>query len=98
MSVCVSLHSGAWLPQTGFADVGPKVLIRYYDHSDGGQFLYWCLSFGEDDKSPTYQRRGVAKCAKGIQNANFCNGQKLTHSPTREEKHAEQETPLHYTH
>ena len=39
----------------------------------------------------------MAKCAKGIQNAHFSNGQKLTHSPAREEKHAEQETPLHYT-
>ena len=28
----------------------------------------------------------------------FLRGQKLTHSPAREEKHAEQETPLHYTH
>ena len=40
----------------------------------------------------------MAKCDKGIQNAHFSNGQKLTHSPTREEKHAEQETTLHYTH
>ena len=28
----------------------------------------------------------------------FAKGQKLTHSPAREEKHAGQETPLHYTH
>ena len=40
----------------------------------------------------------MAKFAKDIQNANFSKGQKLTHSPSREEKHAEQETPLHYTH
>ena len=40
----------------------------------------------------------MAKCAKGMQNALFSNGQKLTHSPTREEEHTEQETPLHYTH
>ena len=38
----------------GFADVGPKVLIRYYYHSYGAQFLCWHLSFGEDGKSPTY--------------------------------------------
>ena len=36
--------------------------------------------------------------AKDIQNAHFSKGQKLTHSPAREEKHAEQETPLQYTH
>ena len=82
----------------GFADLGPKVLIRYYYHSYGAQFLCWRLSFGEDGKSATYQRGGVAKCAKGTQNAHFSNGQKLTHSPTREEKHVEQETPLYYTH
>ena len=37
-------------------------------------------------------------CAKGIQNAHFSKGQKLTHSPAHLEKHAGQETPLHYTH
>ena len=40
----------------------------------------------------------MAKCVKGIQNANFSNVQNLTHTPGREEKHAEQETPPHYTH
>ena len=38
----------------GFADVEPKVLIRYYYHSYGAQFLCWRLSLGEDGKSPTY--------------------------------------------
>ena len=38
------------------------------------------------------------KYAKGIQNAHFSRGQKLTHSDAREEKHAEQVTPLRYTH
>ena len=28
----------------------------------------------------------------------LAKGQKLTHSPAHEEKHAGQETPLHYTH
>ena len=37
-------------------------------------------------------------CAMGIQNTRFSNGQKLTHAPARKETHAEQETPLHYTH
>ena len=50
-----------------------------------------------DGKRPTYYRGGVAKCAKGIQNAHFAKGQKLTHSPAHEEKHVGQETPLHYT-
>ena len=54
MSVCVSLQSRAWLPRTGFADVGPKVLIRYYYHSYDTQFLCWRLPLGEDGKSPTY--------------------------------------------
>ena len=82
----------------GFADVGPKVLIRYYYHSYCAQFLCWRLSFEEDGKRPTYCWEGVAKCAKGIQNARFSKGKKLTHSPAHEEKHAGQETPLHYTH
>ena len=53
---------------------------------------------GITSRSPTYQRGGVAKCAKGIQNACFSTEQKLTHAPAREEAHAEQETPLHYSH
>ena len=39
----------------------------------------------------------MAKCAKGIQTPIFAKGQKLTHSPAHEEKHAGQETPLLYT-
>ena len=39
----------------------------------------------------------MAKCAKGIQNAHFAKGQRLTHSPAHEEKHAGQETPLLHT-
>ena len=52
--LCVSHFSprrGSRRP--GFADVGPKLLIRYYDHSYGAQFLWWRLSLGEDGKSPT---------------------------------------------
>ena len=82
----------------GFADLGQKAPIRYYYHFYGAQFLCWRLSFEEDSKSPTYSRGGVAKCAKGIQNAHFSKSQKLTHNPPHEEKHAGQETPLHYTH
>ena len=40
----------------------------------------------------------MAKCAKGIQHADFSEDQNLKHSPARKEKHAEQETLLHYTH
>ena len=79
----------SWRPV--FADVGPKVLIRYFYHFYGAQFLRWRLSLGEDGKTHT-------RCAEGIQNAHFSNGQKLTHSPARVEKHAGHETPLHYTH
>ena len=53
--LCVSHFSprrGSRRP--GFADVGPKVLNRYYHHSYGAQFLCWRLSLGEDGKSPTY--------------------------------------------
>ena len=40
----------------------------------------------------------MAKCAKGMQNARFSSRQKISQEPPREEKHAEQEPPLHYTH
>ena len=40
----------------------------------------------------------MAKCAKGIQNAIFPSSQPLTHSPAREEKHAEEKKSVHYTH
>ena len=53
--LCVSHFSsrrGSRRP--GFADVGRKVLIRYYYHSYGAQFLCWGLSLGGDGKSPTY--------------------------------------------
>ena len=33
-----------------------------------------------------------------IQTGHFSKGQKQTHTPAHEEKHAEQEKPLHYTH
>ena len=47
---------------------------------------------------PTYWRGGVATCAEGIQNAHVSKGQKLTHPSAHVEKHAGQETSLHYTH
>ena len=40
----------------------------------------------------------MAKCAKGMQNAHITNRQKLLHSPSHEEKHVAQDTPVHYTH
>ena len=40
--------------RSGFADIGPKVLIRYYYHSYSAQFPCWRLSLGEDGKRPTY--------------------------------------------
>ena len=51
MSVCVSLLSPAWPPWTAFADVGPNILVRYWYHSYGAQFLCWCLTFGETGKA-----------------------------------------------
>ena len=56
--LCVSHFSprrGSRRP--GFADVGPKVLIRYYYHSYGAQFLCWRLSLGENGNAPDRERR-----------------------------------------
>ena len=50
--VCyVCLYVSHFSPQRGsrrpgFADVGPKVLIRYYYHSYDAQSLCWRLSLG----------------------------------------------------
>ena len=53
--LCVSHFSpGRGSRRPGFADVGPKVLVRYWYHSYGAQFLCWRLSLGKDSKSPTY--------------------------------------------
>ena len=41
----------AWLQRTAFTDVGPKVLVSYYGHSEGAQFLYCRVSKGEDSKT-----------------------------------------------
>ena len=61
-------------------------------------FCAGAYPFGERQKPYLVERKGVAKCAKGIQNIHFSKGKKITHSPAGEEKHAVQETPLHYTH
>ena len=57
-SVCVSLLSPAWLPSTAFADVGPKVLVRYWHQSYRAQFLCCRLSFGETAKAPPTRGEG----------------------------------------
>ena len=63
MSVCVSLPSRHGPGRPGFADVGPKVLIRYYYHSYGSQFLCWCLSFGRRRQKPyLLEGRGGQVC------------------------------------
>ena len=89
MSVCVSVHSRAWLPSSAFTYVEPKVLVNYWYHSYGAQFLCWRLTSRETTRPLPIKGGGGAKCAKGKQNAHFSRGQKLTHSPVHEEKHAE---------
>ena len=98
ISVCVSLLSPAWLPSSAFTDVGPMFLVSYWYLSYGAHFLCWDLTYGETAKALPNTGEGWPSVLKGIQNANLTRGQKLTHSPAREEKHAEQETPVHYTH
>ena len=61
-------------------------------------FCAGAYPLGERQKPYLLEREGVAKCAKGTQNAYCSEGQKLTHSPAHEEKAAEQETPQHYSH
>ena len=51
MSVCVSLLFPAWVPSATFTDVRPRVLVSYWYHSYGAQFLCWRLTFGETAKA-----------------------------------------------
>ena len=63
MSLCVSLHSRAWPREAGIADVGPKVLVRYYYHSYGAKFLCWRLSFwGRWQRPYPLEGRGGEVC------------------------------------
>ena len=98
MSVCVSFLSRSWLPtQWAFADVGPKVLVSFWYHSYGAQFLCWRLSFGGTAKAVPTRGEGWPSGLRAYKTPPFANGQKLTHSPAHVEKHAGQETPLRYT-
>ena len=51
MSVCVSLLFPVWLPSSAFADVGPNVVLGYWYHTYGAQFLSWRLTFAETAKA-----------------------------------------------
>ena len=96
--LCVSHFSpGRGSRTPGFADVGPKVLVRYWYHSYGAQFLCWRLSLGKTAKALPTTGQGWPSVLRAYKTPIFAKGQKLTHSPAQEEKHAGQETPLHYT-
>ena len=82
----------------GFADVGPKVLIRYYNHSYGANFCAGAYPWGKTAKALPTRGEGWPSVLRAYKTLIFATGQKLTHSPAHEEKHAGQETPLHYTH
>ena len=81
----------------GFADVGPKVLIRYYYHSYGAQFLCLRLSWGKTAKALPTRGEGWPSVLRAYKTPIFAKGQKLTHSPAHVEKHEGQKTPLPYT-
>ena len=99
----VCLYVSHFTPQRGsrtpgLADVRPKVLIRYYYHSYGAQFLCWRLSLGKTAKALPTRGEGWPSVLRAYKTPFLSKGQKLTHSAAHEEKHAGQETPLHYTH
>ena len=95
---CYTKPKGGTIPlSVAFTDVGPKVQVSYYGHFYCAQFLCRHLSNGET-ATPLPTMGGAANCAKGIQDARFSNGQKLTHAHAQTKKHAGQGTPVHYTH
>ena len=59
----VSLLFPAWLQSSAFTDVGLKVLVSYWYHSYGAQFLCWRLTFRETAKAlPTREGMGGQVC------------------------------------
>ena len=51
MSVCVSILSSGWLPSSAFTDVESRILVSYWYHSYGAQFVCSRLIFGETAKA-----------------------------------------------
>ena len=97
--LCVSHFSprrGSRRP--GFADVGPKVLIRYYYHSCASNFCAGAYPWRKTPKALPTRGGGWPSVLRAYKPSIFATGQKLTHSSAHEEKHAGQETPQHYTH
>ena len=87
--LCVSHFSpGRGSLRPGFADVGPKVLVRYWYHSYGAQFLCCRLSLGKTANALPTTGEGWPSVLRAYKTPIFAKGQKLTHSPAHEEKHA----------
>ena len=85
--VCVCLTSlrGVAPNSMGLADVGPKVLVSSVP-------LLW------RPKALPTRGEGWPSVLRAYKTPIFAKGQTLTQSPAHEEKHAGQETPLHYSH
>ena len=96
--LCVSHFSprrGSRRP--GFADVGPKVLVRYCNTPMAPNVGAGASPWGKTAKALPTRGKGWASVLRAYKTPIFAKGQKLTHSPAHVEKHAGQETPLLYT-
>ena len=60
-------------------------------------FCAGAYPLGKTAKALPTRREGWRSVLRAYKTPIFAGGQKLTHSPAHEEKHAGQETPLHYT-
>ena len=97
--LCVSHFSprrGSRSP--GFADVGPKVLIKTITIPMAPNFCAGAYPWGKTAKALPTRGEGWPSVLRAYKTPIFAKGRKLTHSPAHVEKHAGQETPLHYTH
>ena len=61
-------------------------------------FCAGAYPWGKTAKALPTRGEGWPSVLRAYKTPIFAKGQKLTHSPAHEEKHAGQETPVHYTH
>ena len=102
--VCyVCLCASQFSPQRGsrrpgFADVGPNSQSGTITTPMVPNFCAGAFPWGKTAKPLPTRGQGWPSVLRAYKTPIFAKGQKLTHSPAHEEKHAGQETPLHYTH
>ena len=98
MSVCVSLLSQAWLPSQRASLMSDRRSFTVTSTTPmAPNFCADAYPLGKMAKALPTRGEGWPRVLRAYKTPIFAKGQKLTHSPAHVEKHAGQETPLHYT-